>query len=270
MYLSTRLFGVGRMTGVRTRTELLDAYLAALLEVLGPGGTVVVPTFTQQVGRFGVPYVHEETTSLTGIFGEYLRKRPDSLRSLHPVFSVTAVGRLKEAVCADVSPVAFGADSAFDRLVTLGGKAVCLGFEYYSGHIVSLMHHVETMFGVPYYYNKIVSAPVSRAGAPVDRVFVINVKYLGLDCEFDYRRYIDTLARRGRLRQARVGDGEVYAVALRDMVADGVSLLKDDVHAFLDHPPRYTAGTIPCDGPEFGERQAPGAATNWEGYFIGL
>lgn len=270
VYLSTRLLGVGRMVGVQTRQEFLEAYFDAVMSVLGAQGTLVVPTFTQQVGRFGVPYVHEETVSLTGIFGEYVRMRPDSIRSLHPVFSVTAVGALKDAICADVSPVAFGYDSSFDRMVKYRGKAVCIGFEYYSGHIVSLMHYVETAFGVPYYYNKVVTVPVFCGGKLVERVFVINVKYLNLRCEFDYRRYIDTMASRNHISKSPFGENYMYAASVEDMVADGTDLLKQDMYAFLAHPPVYEPGAIPYDGPQLATSGVPKVNTNWEGYFLGL
>ena len=269
VYLSTRLFGVGRMIGVRGREEFLESYFDALMGILGPQGTLVVPTFTQQVGRFGVPFVYEETVSQTGIFGEYVRRRPDSLRSLHPVFSVTAAGALKEAVCADISPVAFGRDSAFDRMVRRAGKAVCIGFDYYSGHIVSLMHYVETLFAVPYYYNKLVLAPVWRGGQRLDREFVINVIYRDLDCDYRYQRYIDFLAARGRIRSAPIGETFVYAVNLTDVVDDGIALLKDDVYAFLNRRPRYRPAAIPADGPERAGRP-PAETTNWAGYYVGI
>jgi aminoglycoside N3'-acetyltransferase len=267
IYLSTRLYGVGVMQGVRSRQELLQTYFGVITDVLGRDGTLVVPTFTEQVGRYGVPFVWEETVSLTGIFGEFVRRRPDSVRSMHPVFSVTAVGARKAEVCADVSPVALGYDSAFDRMVKLGGKSVCVGFDYYSGHIVTFMHHVETLFGVPYYYNKLVRAPVCRHGRRESRPFVINVMYRNLGCDYDFRRYIDFVASRERIRSAAVGETHVYSVDLRDVVADGVELLKRDPYAFLTRPPQWIDGTIPAEGPET-PAETP-RSSNWEGFYVG-
>jgi aminoglycoside 3-N-acetyltransferase len=142
VYLSTQLFGIGLLRGATSRQEYLEAIYLALKSVIGSLGTIVVPTFTQQVGRFGLPFILEDTESLTGIFGEHVRMRADSVRSLHPVFSCAAVGPNANDICSDVSPVAFGVDSVFNRLVRIGAKTVCMGFDYYSGHIVSLMHLV--------------------------------------------------------------------------------------------------------------------------------
>lgn len=266
VYLSTQLYGIGPLRDAPSRLEYLEAIYTALHSVIGSRGTLVVPTFTQQVGRFGLPFALEETESLTGIFGEYVRRRVDSVRSLHPVFSVSAVGPCAHALCTDVSTVAFGVESAFDRMVRIGAKAVCMGFDYYSGHIVSLMHLVETAFAVPYYYNKLVYSPVFANGVQIKKPFVINVKYLGTNCNFDYKRYIDTLARNGAIRTAIFGRGEVHAVDARVMFDTGVSLLKGDVYAFLAQPPQFCKGEIPMDGPpNSGEASKD---KNWAGFLL--
>ena len=264
VYLSTQLYGLGLLRETYTREDYLKAIYTALVSVIGSQGTLVVPTFTQQVGRFGLSFILEETESQTGIFGEYVRKRHDSLRSLHPIFSVSAVGPLAKDICSDVSPVAFGTDSVFDRLVRIGSKAVCMGFDYYSGHIVSLMHHVETAFAVPYYYNKLVCSPVFTNGVQIEKPFVINVKYLGMDCTFDYRLYIDTLARNGDIRSATIGRGSIHSVSAKVMFDTGISLLKSDMYAFLANPPRYRMGEIPLDGPP--DMGAAPNEKNWVGF----
>jgi aminoglycoside 3-N-acetyltransferase len=244
----------------------LEAIYSALHSVIESSGTLVVPTFTQQVGRFGLPFILEETESLTGIFGEYVRMRSDSVRSLHPVFSVAAVGLRAHEICDDVSTAAFGVDSAFDRMVRMDAKAVCMGFDYYSGHIVSLMHLVETAFAVPYYYNKLVYSPVFANGVLVARPFIINVKYINMNCSFDYKRYIDTLDHSGTIRTATIGRGEIHAVDARVMFDTGISLLKADLYAFLAHPPEFRKGEIPMDGPtDFG---GTFKNINWAGYHL--
>lgn len=269
VYLSTRLYGVGKLKGVNNRERFLECYFDILMSLLGPTGTLVVPTFTQQVGRFGLPYVHEETVSLTGMFGEYIRKKKDSLRTLHPVFSVSAIGALKEEICNEVSPVAFGFDSAFDRMVRMGGKSVCIGFDYYSGHIVTLVHYVETIFGVPYYYNKLLKTPVYQSGICKDESFVINVNYRDLKCCYNFNSFIDFMASRNEIKSSPIGDSFIYAVNMRDVVNNGIALLKQDIHAFLEKVPEYQDGKIPIDGPEFSEQTISSNFTNWEGFSVG-
>lgn len=268
VYLSTQLFGLGALRGATDKAALCAGFYDGVRAAIGEEGTLVVPTFTQQVGRYGVPFVQEETPSLTGIFGEYVRQMPGALRSLHPVFSVSAIGPQAEAITQDISGVAFGRDSAFDRLYRLGGKSVCVGFAYYSGHITALMHYVETAFAVPYYYSKLVLADVFAAGRKVDKPFAINVKYLGIACHFDYRRYIDALAERGLIGQAELGRGTVYSVDTKAQIDTGFDLLREDIYAFLAAPPAYIPGQVPFDGPP--EAGKADGVTNWSGFLIGV
>ncbi len=270
IYLSTQLYGIGMLTGARNSVDLAAGFVGGVRDVIGPSGTIVVPTFTQQVGRYGIPYIHEETPSLTGIVGEYLRSRPDAHRSLHPVFSVTAQGPNAKAITSEISTVAFGHDSAFDRLYKTDGKCVCAGFDFYSGHITSLMHYVETSFAVPYYYNKIVAAKVFAGGKSIDKLFTINVKHLGINCVFDYRRYIDKIAAMGGIGTAKLGGGHVYSVNTRHQIEIGFEMLKNDIHAFLAHPPEYVFGRIPFEGPPEPMAQASAKSVNWIGFLLGV
>jgi aminoglycoside 3-N-acetyltransferase len=249
IYLPTRLFGLGPLLDANGRDDLVVRFYEGVRAAIGDSGTLVVPTYTQQVGRHGVPYVHELTECETGIFSEYVRKLPGARRSLHPVFSISAIGPQAAAITDDISPVAFGRESAFDRLYQYGAKTVCAGFPYYSGHVTALVHYVETMFAVPYYYNKYVLAEVWAGGGQITRPFVINVRYLDGECEFDFRRYIDTIAEAGELKSAACGSGMLYAVDIRRMVEIGLRLLREDIYAFLAAPPKFKEGKPPLDGP---------------------
>jgi aminoglycoside 3-N-acetyltransferase len=269
IYLSTQLYGLGPLEGAKTKTAMVESVYQGIHDVIGETGTIVVPTFTQQVGRFGLPYIHETTESMTGIFGEYIRSLPESKRSIHPIFSVAAMGARKTELTADISPVAFGRDSAFERLYRTGGKAVCMGFPYYSGHITSLMHFVETSFAVPYYYNKIVNSEVYVGGERIHRPFIINVKYLNADCAFDYKKYINALSDAGEISSAKLGSGMIYSVDIKKQIDMGYRLLKEDIYSFLKHPPRFVAGMPPVDGPP-GGYQAPQKKVNWTGFLIGV
>lgn len=258
VYLLSRLFSLGMLKGAKSQDDFLARHLAALRDAAGPDGTIVVPAFTPQVGRFGLPYVHEETVSSSGMLGEFVRKQPGAVRSLHPVFSLAGIGARASEILDDVSPVCFGADSAFDRLRRANAKCVCIGFPFHSGHIVSLVHHIETIFGVPYMYNKLVRAPVSKHGRAVETSFVINVRYLHIDYRYDPRRFVDALAEGGLIRQAAIGDSHVYGVEAEPMVQAGLRLLRRDLHAFLAVHPGYPEGQAPNEGPPFPPEAAEG------------
>lgn len=267
VYVSTGLHGLGPMSDARNKEDFLEKFFKSILDIIGEKGTIVVKTYTQQVAQFGLPYIHEETESLTGIFGEYIRLKADSLRSLHPVFSVSAYGHHNDYICRDISRVGFGYDSAFHRLVEQGGKLVCIGLPLESAQIVTLVHHVETMYGVPYYYNKIIDSPVYYQGKEVNEEFVINVKYRKLEVDFDFQPYIQKLESENNISATVLGDGLIHAADIKTVFNTGISLLKNNIYAFLASSPRYVDGEIPKDG----SLQSSGDKDyNWSGFHLGL
>ena len=56
-------------------------------------------TYSFQVLRYDKKYNNKTTTSSSGNWSEYLRTLKGSVRSDHPVFSVVAVGKLKNEIC---------------------------------------------------------------------------------------------------------------------------------------------------------------------------
>ena len=107
-----------RATGLAA-DELIDALLAAV----GPTGVVVMPTFTYDNETFTL-----DTPGRTGTLAEVFRRRSEAIRSLHPTYSVAAVGGgAAELVDGHERARATGADSPLGRLAHGGGYVLLLG-----------------------------------------------------------------------------------------------------------------------------------------------
>ncbi len=132
LVLHSGLSALGMVEG-----EAPDTVIDALLEVLGPEGTLLMPTFVQSWlcfekgparNRKLVPF-HEEAPLFTGAIPSAFRKRPGVIRSAHISHSVAGVGPLAEKCLlghgATDAPV--GPTSPWAKLHELGGKIVFLG-----------------------------------------------------------------------------------------------------------------------------------------------
>lgn len=107
-----------------------DGVIDALLEVLGPTGTLTLPTHTWSVVSPAQPVFHQTLTpSNVGALTNVFRLRPGVLRSLHPTHSVAALGPRAAAFvegheqCA--APCA--PESPYGKLRDWGGKILILG-----------------------------------------------------------------------------------------------------------------------------------------------
>ena len=76
-----------------------ETLLDALLDVLGPQGNLVLPTFNYSRPPPVPHYDPAVTPSRAGVLTEVGRRRPGAVRSLHPSHSVTVIG--PDAMTAD-------------------------------------------------------------------------------------------------------------------------------------------------------------------------
>jgi aminoglycoside 3-N-acetyltransferase len=120
------------------------AVIEALLEVLGPKGTLMVPTFTHSGTEYFDPLV---SPSKNGAITEAARQRPQARRSLHPTHAVTAIGPdAEELVADDLKCGALGRGCALDRLAKKAGRILLLGVNHTAN---SVIHVGEDYAGDP-------------------------------------------------------------------------------------------------------------------------
>jgi aminoglycoside 3-N-acetyltransferase len=240
----------GRTLLVHSNTDVLDELMpdedlvtrlgefeGALRASIGTAGTLVVPTFTYGFCR-GRPFDPDRTNSHVGLFTNYLRRRPDALRSRHPIFSFAAVGANTSALLADVPETAFGPDSVFDRLRALDALIVFFNCSFTS---CTYVHHIEQLYGVGYRYEKIFRAPIIENGRARDGQATFFVRDLDRDVVNGFDRFSAGIAASGLLRTAKLGSGKVSAVGAQALFAAGTRALQAEPYIFLAHPPTPVA-----------------------------
>jgi aminoglycoside 3-N-acetyltransferase len=218
------------------KTASLSKYLEALREMAGPQSTIVMPTFSLSLARGDAKYVHEESRSETGALTEFFRSQPGVTRSLHPLFSYSALGPQKDFICSDCSRNSFGIHTPLARMVELGGTGVCLGIHPIKAS--SVHHYAEHLIGVPYRYNKIITTPVFLKGSRVAGDFFAFLRYLHADIEKDSSRFLKLLEDKELIKEAPCGEGRVYAYQIKEFFDSAVELLMTDIYGLLKHPPQ--------------------------------
>ena len=234
LMLHSDIARIGPVAGAKDRNGLLDAWLGGIRDALGAGGTLVVLTSTEAYARSNTPFIYEESPSEQGVLADHVRQQPGALRSMHPLFSLTALGPGADAICAGVAPTGYGHESPFDRLHRENAWIACLGVDLLA---MSFTHHIEQMFGVPYGYTKEWRAPIWRASERIDRRFFAFVRYLDAGVEYDFTRFQSLMLERGAAHKATLGYGTLHAVRAKDAFAIGVEQLKQDIFFFLEAPP---------------------------------
>lgn len=109
-----------------------DHIIDAFLEQMGPNGILCVPTFTETFMSAGGPsgqiFDPETTPSRVGSITNVVLRRKESVRSLHPTHSWSAIGKdADEFVKGHEATTTFGRDSICGRMYDWDFKIVWFG-----------------------------------------------------------------------------------------------------------------------------------------------
>ena len=193
----------------RGRDIVFSVVLGAFRDVLGPQGTLVVPTFTYSFAR-GEIYDPRTTASGMGLFPEMLRVHPDAFRSEDPMFSVAAIGARARELTADAPEDSFGPGGFFDKFFHCGGIICNLNFDAGS----TFVHYVERVLRIPYRYPKPFTGLIQRNGKREKRRALHWVRDLSSPETIAQFEPFDRLAREtGAAHIATVGRGEIVALS---------------------------------------------------------
>jgi aminoglycoside 3-N-acetyltransferase len=142
----------------------------ALLEAVGPGGLLVMPTHTWSTVNAAQPVFHEQLSrSVTGRITEAFRHRPSAIRSRHPTHSVAALGSGAAEFCAghELWSTPCSRSSPYGRLVEAHGQVLMIGVGLES---FTLMHGIEEWAEIPWLFNRVENLHIVLADGTVRTV----------------------------------------------------------------------------------------------------
>jgi aminoglycoside 3-N-acetyltransferase len=231
-----------------------EAVVDALLDVLGPRGTLVVPTFT---------FVHEAEAdpvidpvndpSEMGAITEAARRRPDARRSTAYRHSFAAIGRRADVI-AGVDPALppFDLRSAFGVLLALDAQVLLLGVTYAN----STSHHFGEWLADVSYRNALThDARVRRPDGSIEvQVFgdyqprpSPDGSYYGSRAT-NFNHLGRLLERRGGVSVGPVGNAMGRRFALREHIALALAEAEIDENVFRTPEGRKDLVTLLPDG----------------------
>ena len=195
----------------------------ALLDVLSPTGTLIMPNFNFDFCK-GMPWDVRETPSRMGAITELVRKDPRAKRVFHPIYSFAIIGPQADYLTAERYTSSYGKNSVFGKLRELDGKIMVIGLSYNDS--MTFFHHIEEMEGVDYRYMKAFTGQVTDwDGTTREETFTMLVR----DIERGVHTMVDpmgalmddagviTVRQIGEAKVSLMEANEVYAFTAREM-----------------------------------------------------
>jgi aminoglycoside 3-N-acetyltransferase len=230
LYMHTGL-SFGLPNSELSRAELLDAIYHAIRGLGVP--TLCVPTFTFSFCN-REDYDSARSKSRMGALNEFIRRRPEAIRSVDPLMSVAVVGEDRD-LAGNLGHESIGLNSTFDKLSRRQGvKFLFLGVRL--GDCFTYMHYLEWVAGVPYRYNREFTGKITHAGRTYEDTYQLFVRYHNVKPNAASYTYEQLLAERGLLRVAALGDSSIRCIAEPEARALYLELLSRDPNYFIEHP----------------------------------
>jgi aminoglycoside 3-N-acetyltransferase len=198
----------------------------ALLEVLSPEGTLIMPTFNFDFNK-GEPWDVRTTPSQMGVMTELVRCDPRAKRVFHPFYSFAIIGKHADDLTRERYKSSYERNSVFGKLRDLDGKIMIIGLDY--THSLTFVHHVEQMEGVDYRYMKAFSGEVTDAdGRTTTDTFYMLVRDLDKGVITEVNPMGKLLEQLGVVTIHKIGEAEVkvmkanaaYEAIAREMKRD--------------------------------------------------
>ena len=215
-------------------------YLQALSAILGlpRQGTLAVPAFNFGFAR-GQAYDPGSTPAEgMGIFSEYIRQRPEAMRTQHPMQSLAVIGvHARELAQLDTAS-AFDPGSAFERLLDLDFKLLLMGAD---GQAASIIHYSEQRANVPYRYWKeftgqvAANHPTTQKPHWVKRTYRMFVRDLELDAHLNLHAVQHALQTHGQWSSTSLNYGSLSLCHLTDFVQAADQILVDDPWGLVEN-----------------------------------
>lgn len=176
--------------------------IRALLEVMGPEGTVVLPTHSWDEMEAGCrTFDVRRTRSCVGAITEAFRSWPGAVRSLHPTHSVAAIGPLADWLTAghELCKTPCGPGTPYARILDHDGQILFLGADLNSN---TAFHTIEAVVEVPYFLYDDPDRFTIIAGDESRREIVLYRHRAGVARRF--REHEDLLVEQGIVRRGLV------------------------------------------------------------------
>ena len=153
----------------------LNIIFDTLKETIGKNYSIFSPAATLNLCNTKKIFDIDNTPSFQmGPLAEYIRKKK-SVRSLHPYWSIVGVGKNAKFL-KKVSKHAYGVGSPWSIMLGLDTTQLNLGM--HPSKAVTLVHHIETIVGVPYRFTKEFEHKIKSGKKIYKNKFYLLVSYL--------------------------------------------------------------------------------------------
>ena len=205
-----------------------------LLNKVNKNINIVVPTANFNIINSNESFDFSKTPSFRmGAFSEYIRLQKDSIRSYHPIWSLSCVGPDTGKLFKNISNHAYDQNSSFSRL--FDNDFYFLSFGKHPRFMLSIIHYLENINKVPYRFKKGFKVRILENNEVIEKEFFLDV----LKDEYRQKprarnkRIFETFENSFEVKYFMVGSGIISLFKLSDFALSTNKLMKKDLYCWF-------------------------------------
>ena len=215
-------------------------YYDAIRKTIG-NGTIIVPSYSFDFIK-SKEYIHEKTSTNSGIFNEFIRTHKNTTRSFHPMASFSAIGDNAKFYMNNEYISGWGLNSPVERMLQNNVKCLILGL---CPVWIPIYHYFEQSCGVPYGYTKILSGDIYKNDLKVEKEFTAFLRYKHLDINYRIKEMEDEILSNINYKAQKLFKSKATLYDLEELGNFIKKMLLKDVHYFLKNKPNYSSDKLP-------------------------
>jgi aminoglycoside 3-N-acetyltransferase len=222
------------------KADISETIFNSLKSSLSKNSTIFVPTGNIDLCNTNTIFDLDNSPSKNmGVFSEHVRKKKETIRSLHPYWSVSGNG-MNSNLLKNVSKHSYGVGSPWSIMLDLDTIQINIG--KHPSRAVTLIHHLETVSGVPYRYNKQFFHKIRCKNKILIKDFYMSVffKKLDLKKKIDLNEhYFKILKKKKKLHFTKNKFGlKIWSFKMRDFYFLVIDEMKKNIFNYLENEPK--------------------------------
>tara|TARA_B100000029_G_C17554296_1_gene951195 strand:- start:943 stop:1743 length:801 start_codon:yes stop_codon:yes gene_type:complete len=221
-----------------SKKRKLEIIIESIMDVIGNKGSIFSPSASMNLCNTNIPFDVSNTPSYQmGSLSEYIRQIEGSVRSMHPFWSVSGIGS-NSHILKNVSKHSYGFETPWSRFLNIGVKQINFGI--HPSRAVTLIHHIETIMGVPYRYNKEFIHPIIYNGNITMEKFYMSVFYKNSDAKKRIllnEHFFEELQKSKKLKQENIDNMKIWCFEMNDFHSIVTKMFVKDIYTYLENEP---------------------------------
>ncbi len=243
---SLGMLGIPKIKKIKSINDICFFVFVAIKKILGPEGTILVPTYSYSFGgnfsKKKLPIFDPlKTPSKVGPFPSFFRKQKGVIRSIDPMMSIAGLGPKAKKILKNIPTTSYGKGCVFEKILKIRNAKCCsigLGPNW-----IPFIHYVDWKNKAPFRYDKFFNGIIVNKKIKKRVSWHYPVPYLRKETNANGHKIGKLACKKGIYKRSKLGRSAVYTINYKRYFNFVIKLTKLNPWLTVDGPKFNTKKT---------------------------